>query len=84
MKAWWADPQLFRVIGLAIRAYRMAARNPGGGTAYVGEARHGVHQLSVFVGTGREAWRISQRAIEEFRVMDPPADGKPARWGSHL
>ena len=59
---------MFTVVRLAIRAYaRIAAEHNAGGIAYAGEERLGVPHVVVFIGTGREAWRISQRAIEEWK-----------------
>lgn len=48
---------------MAWKAYRLANSN---GTSYVGRMHpSGACNLAIFVGTGREAWRISVRAIEE-------------------
>lgn len=41
-----------------------------GKTHYVGMSRRNVVGICGFVGVGREAWRISQRAIEEFQPED--------------
>lgn len=51
---------------LAWGAYRQARRQPNV-TIYSAITRHGVPHVCIFVGVGREAWRVSQRAIEEFR-----------------
>lgn len=48
----------------AIRAYRLAKR---GGSSYVAVTNCGVPQIAVFCAIGRDAWRVSQRAIEEFK-----------------
>lgn len=53
---------LCRFLWIALRAYRVAKIN---GSHYVALTAHGVPQVAVFVGVGREAWRISQRAVEE-------------------
>lgn len=50
---------------LAWRAWR-AARVHHSHMAFGYATRHGVPALAVFVGVGRSAWRVSQRAIEEF------------------
>jgi hypothetical protein len=34
---------------------------------YFGITLHGIPQACIFLAVGREAWRISQRAIEEFK-----------------
>jgi hypothetical protein len=53
---------------LSFRAFQGARGGPGGsGCYYMGRfGPGGVCNLAIFVGTGREAWRISQRAVEEF------------------
>ena len=48
----------------AHRAYKMACKN---GSAYVGLTSRGVPYVACFIALDREAWRVSQRAIEEFR-----------------
>lgn len=50
----------------AIRAYRGALK--GTGSHYAAITHAGVPQVAVFVGIGREAWRVSQRAIVEFDI----------------
>lgn len=50
---------------MAWRAYKLAREN---GTAYVGVEDKGVVQLAIFIGVGREAWRISERALQELDV----------------
>lgn len=47
----------------AYRAYRLARHS---GHAYAASTSHGVPQIACFVATGRDAWRVSQRAVEEF------------------
>lgn len=54
--------ELCRFLWLALVAYRAAKPS---GTHYAAMTRHGVPQICIFVGVGREAWRISQRAVEE-------------------
>lgn len=49
----------------AYRAYRIATRN--GAPSYVALSRHGVPFVACFVALDREAWRVSVRAVEEFR-----------------
>ena len=46
----------------AFRAYRAAKRT--GGVQYGAVTRHGVPQVVLLCATDREAWRISQCAIE--------------------
>ena len=54
---------VLRFLQLAYRAYLGAQKH---GTYYCAlTTRHGVPKICVFVGVGREAWRVSQRAIEE-------------------
>jgi hypothetical protein len=50
-------------LSLAARAYRLA-NTPGRGSAYVGLLRHEVPVMAVFVGLGREAWRVSAARSE--------------------
>lgn len=50
---------------LAWRTYRSAkVRNR---PQYGALTSHGVPEICIFVGLGREAWRISVRACEEFK-----------------
>lgn len=49
------------------RAWRKVQNNPKAQCSYVCVTRHGVPCLAVFVGVGREAWRVAQRAVEEFQ-----------------
>jgi hypothetical protein len=58
----WPSWNWLKFLFSAMRAYRLAKRS---GTAYVGVTRNGVPHICIFVGVGREAWRITQRAIEE-------------------
>jgi|HubBroStandDraft_6_1064221.scaffolds.fasta_scaffold520579_1 hypothetical protein len=52
---------------LAFSTYRAAKK--GGGLCYRAWANsHGVPVVAVFIGVGREAWRVSQRAIEDHQV----------------
>jgi hypothetical protein len=55
--------QALRFALAAWRAYRLALKH---GSAYVGIANHGIPEVTCFVAVGREAWRVSKRAIEEF------------------
>lgn len=45
----------------------------GSGTRYFMRQRNGVPDWAVFIGRGREAWRISLRAVEEY----PPEHWEP-------
>lgn len=56
--------EFIRFLRIALIAYR-ACKTEGGGTHYAAVIRRGVPEVAIFVGVGREAWRISQRAIEE-------------------
>lgn len=49
----------------AHKAYLMAQKT---GTGYVAITQRGVPYIACFLGIGREAWRVSQRAIEEFEL----------------
>ena len=60
--------ETFDFLLMAYRAYRMAKRT--GNVSYVSISRRGIPYMSCFVGVGREAWRISQRAIEEFAPIE--------------
>lgn len=57
--------RLLQFMFLAFTAFRRAEKvhKP----QYFAIERHGVPDLCFFIATGREAWRISQRAIEEFQ-----------------
>lgn len=55
-------------LAIALRAYRGA--RSGNGSHYAAQTRGGVPRIAVFVGVGREAWRISQRVAEEFSVRE--------------
>jgi len=59
--------ETIKFLWLAYRAYTIAKKT---GTAYSGIVVHGVPRLACFVGVGRESWRISQRAIEEFQLKN--------------
>jgi hypothetical protein len=50
------------------RAYRRAGES---GSTYSAVTSHGVPTMAVFVATGREAWRVSVRAAEEYRMLEP-------------
>lgn len=57
--------RFLRFLSVAIRAYRRAQRCD---TAYAAYTVAGVPQIAVYVGLGREAWRVSHIAIESFEV----------------
>ncbi len=59
---------LYLFLFAALKAFHRA--RAGHGLAYAGVSRAGVMGVAVFVGLGREAWRVSQRAVEEFRNME--------------
>lgn len=61
--------KLLVFIRLALRARKIAK---SGHPAYVGVTRNGITEMAIFVAFGREAWRISQRAVEEFKVTQVP------------
>ena len=42
--------------------------NKGHQTIYVAVVKRGVPNVALFVGVGREAWRVTQFAIEAKRV----------------
>jgi hypothetical protein len=56
--------EAIRFLLLAWRAYRIAKEH---GTAYSAVLYRDVPRVAIFVGVGRESWRISQRAIEELK-----------------
>ncbi len=58
--------EAIRFLYIAWEAYRGAQRD--GQLRYRGITRNGVPHTVIFVGVGREAWRITQRAVEEFEV----------------
>jgi hypothetical protein len=60
---------LFRFLLLAVRAYKLAGELEHG-TQYAAITLRGVPKVAIFVGVGRNAWRISQRATEEFVVKE--------------
>lgn len=55
----------FQYVYCCAVAYRNARRS--GRCEYVGLTFRGVPNVCVFVGVGREAWRISQDAANSFR-----------------
>lgn len=57
--------RLLYVLYAAYRAYRALDRQDYSGTSYVGITLRGVPHTAVFLGVGREAWRISLKAMEE-------------------
>ena len=58
---------LLKVLWIAYRAYRQAGEQ---GSGYCAITLHGIPQFACFIGTGREAWRISVRAFEEFELKE--------------
>lgn len=50
---------------LAWKAYRICREKPRT-IAYVGRTGNGVCNMAIIVGLDREAWRVTQRAIEEL------------------
>jgi len=62
--------ELYLFLFVALRAFHRARRPGGSGVAYCGLLSHGVPRLAVFVGVGREAWRVSQRAVEQFKIKE--------------
>lgn len=59
---YWYLIHLFKLAWIAWR------RLKPGSIGYYQASVHGVPKVAIFVGFGREAWRISQRAVEEFEV----------------
>ena len=46
-------------------AYRLAVRGQKHqGIGYVCLSHHGIPNVAIFIGVGREAWRVSQIAVE--------------------
>lgn len=62
---WWSMIDGLRFLYIAWRAYRGALN--GCGSHYCAMTNRGVPEIAVFVGVGREAWRVSVRAVEEFK-----------------
>ena len=54
-----------RFVVLAWRGYRNAIKT--GRPFYGAIVSHGVPQTCFYVATGREAWRVSQTAIEQWK-----------------
>lgn len=48
-----------------IKAYRGAKKS---GSHYVAATSHGVPQIACFFALRRDAWRVSQRAVQEFEL----------------
>lgn len=61
--------EFLRVLQVSLRAYRLASR-PGVGSGYAAITVRGVPQVCCFMAVGREAWRVSQRVVEEFRSAE--------------
>lgn len=62
--------RFLRFCAAANRAYQLATLAKDQGTAYVTIGPpNGVPEIAIFVGICREAWRITQRAIEEYRAL---------------
>jgi hypothetical protein len=55
------------VLWCAYRAYENSKRTGKDGSGYAAILEHGVPQVTCFVATGREAWRVTQRAFEEYQ-----------------
>lgn len=61
--------RFLRFCAAANRAYQLATFAKDKGTAYVTVGpENGVPEIAIFVGIGREAWQITQRAIEYQQV----------------
>jgi len=54
----------FMFLRMALFAYRRTERD--GGITYFGHMSNGVCDCAIFVAVGREAWRVSELAIEQF------------------
>ena len=57
--------RLILTLWAAYRAYSIAAKQ---GSSYVALCSHGVPQIAVFIGLDRDAWKVSQRAIQEYEL----------------
>ncbi len=57
--------ELVSAMWAAYRAYRIAQKS---GSSYVAITSHGVPQIACFMAIGRDAWRVSQRAVEEYQL----------------
>lgn len=66
--------RLLSVLWCAWRAYRQseiqAAQTGTGGSGYAALTSRGVPFVACFIATDREAWRVSQRAIEEYHLRN--------------
>lgn len=58
---------MIRFVRLAWQTYKSAEAQEHG-THYAALTYRCVPQVAMFIGVGRNAWRISQRAAEEFVV----------------
>lgn len=56
--------ELIQFVWLCCRTYRAAKKH---GIAYAALMYQGVPVVCCFVGIGRDAWRVSQTAIIEFK-----------------
>ena len=67
------------VLWCAWRAYRQSQKQSRllgkGGSGYAAITSRGVPFIACFVATDREAWRVSQRAIEEFSLTGQSSSG---------
>ena len=63
-----------RFLWLAWRTYR--SMRSSGNPQYAAMCYRGVPQVCVFIGAGRQAWRISQLAVEGW---EPVTDKKAIR-----
>jgi hypothetical protein len=48
-------------------AYQTYCTARAKGVGYGALLRHGVPQVCIYVGYGREAWRVSQIAVSEYK-----------------
>ena len=60
--------ELLETLWCAWKAYRLAKSRHG--VSYVAITERGVPRLTMFVGLGREAWRISSLAVEGFKEVE--------------
>jgi hypothetical protein len=74
-------PDTFDMLKVALKAWELACQPSGrqvdtpagsgttAGIGYAGLTRHGVPAIAVFVGRGREAWRVTNWATENLGVI---------------
>jgi len=71
LSGWIRDAiHLYRFLRIALRAYRQARKCQG--VYYAAIEKNGVPEQALFVAMGREAWRVSVRAAEEFQLKETP------------